>query len=116
MTEMKIPKDVVYGILKVPIPVRRSQIRKTMNKGSGDPNLAWHIDGCDKCSVALQGGIDSLVIQGMNMGGGRNHKRQRDGVCRDDNSYLLLITCNFFVDNRIDEVHNIRNKRCQQMT
>lgn len=116
MTEMKIPKDVVYGILKVPIPVRRSQIRKTMNKGSGGPNLAWHIDGCDKCSVALQGCIDSLVIQGMNMGGGRNHKRQRDGVCRDDNSYLLLITCNFFVDNRIDEVHNIRNKRCQQMT
>lgn len=47
MTEMKIPKDVVYGILKVPIPVRRSQIRKTINKGSGDPNLAWHIDGCD---------------------------------------------------------------------
>lgn len=70
MTEMKIPKDVVYGILKVPIPVRRSQIRKTINKGSGDPNLAWHIDGCDKCSVALQGGIDSLVGQKMNMGGG----------------------------------------------
>lgn len=70
MTEMKIPKDVVYGILKVPIPVRRSQIRKTINKGSGDPNLAWHIDGCDKRTVALQGCIDSLVGQKMNMSEG----------------------------------------------
>lgn len=41
MTEMKIPKDVVYGILKVPIPVRRSQIRKTINKGSV---LGWTED------------------------------------------------------------------------
>lgn len=70
MTEMKIQKDAVYGILKVHIPVRGSQIRKTINKGSGDPNLAWHIDGCDKRTVALQDCIDSLVGQKMNMGGG----------------------------------------------
>lgn len=51
------------------ISVRRSQIRKTINRGSGDPNLAWHIDGCDKRTAAIQGCIDSLVIQEMNMGG-----------------------------------------------
>lgn len=79
MTEMKIPKDVVYGILKVPIPVRGSQIRKTMNKGSGDPNLGWHIDGCDKRTAAIQGCIDSLVIQEMNMGGG-GRKTKKDNV------------------------------------
>lgn len=84
MTEMKIPKDVVYGILKVPIPVRRSQIRKTINKGSGDPNLAWHIDGCDKRTVALQGCIDSLVIQGMNMGG--------EGTIKDNVMEYVVMT------------------------
>lgn len=73
MTEMKIVKDAIYGILKVLIPVRRSQIRKTINKGSGDPSLALHIDGCDKRTAAIQGCIDSLVGQKMNMGGGEEH-------------------------------------------
>lgn len=73
MTEMKIVKDAIYGILKVLIPVRRSQIRKTINKGSGDPSLAWHIDGCDKPTAAIQGCIDSLAGQKMNMCGEEEH-------------------------------------------
>lgn len=39
MTKIKIPKNIIYKILKIPIPIKKSQIKKTINKKNNNPNL-----------------------------------------------------------------------------